>query len=180
MDSEEEWVNAHASAVTFLLSSKSALFPARAVTIFGLPASKIVKFLMGQHSKYSHALKETHSRSEKNIMRNLTLFLKLLNPFLCPGKWILKCKENFRPNFWHKATQVISKFGGNWSYRAGYVIHDDGRRSAPVVHGSQAVVPLLPSCVPNFKLNGGIVHGQRLREERRPNGWLLRKKRKTI
>ena len=45
--------------------------------------------------------------------------------------------------------------------------------SAPVIHGSQAVIPLLPCRVPYLKLDCLIVHCQGLREESRPDGRFL-------
>lgn len=54
-------------------------------------------------------------------------------------------------------------------YRASDVVNDDSSSSASVVHGGQAVVPLLSSSVPDLELHRGIIHGHRLWEERSPN-----------
>jgi hypothetical protein len=54
------------------------------------------------------------------------------------------------------------------------VVDNYGSRSAPVIHGSQAVVPLLPRRVPYLELDRLVVHRQGLREESRADGGFLR------
>jgi len=49
--------------------------------------------------------------------------------------------------------------------RIGDVVDNYGSRSAAVIHGSQAVVPLLPRRVPYLELHRLIVNRQSLREE---------------
>jgi hypothetical protein len=50
-------------------------------------------------------------------------------------------------------------------YLSGDVEHNDGRSSAAVVHGGEAVVALLAGGVPDVELHGGCVQSQHLREE---------------
>lgn len=51
------------------------------------------------------------------------------------------------------------------TYCVSDVIDHNGRLSSSVIHGCQAVIPLLASCVPDFKLYRCIVQTDRLCEE---------------
>ena len=44
------------------------------------------------------------------------------------------------------------------AYRAGDVVHDDGRGRAAVVHGGEGVVLLLAGGIPDLELDRLIVH----------------------
>lgn len=46
-----------------------------------------------------------------------------------------------------------------------YIIHNNGCLGTSVVHGSQTMVALLTSCVPNFKLDCCVVQTYRLSQE---------------
>ena len=52
----------------------------------------------------------------------------------------------------------------------GHVVHDDGSLGAAVVHGSQAMIPLLSCCVPDLKLYRDILKSNLLRQKCRCGG----------
>lgn len=52
-------------------------------------------------------------------------------------------------------------------YCVGDVIDHDGSLGPPIVHGGQAVIPLLSSCVPDLKFDCCVVQTDRLCEEGR-------------
>lgn len=54
------------------------------------------------------------------------------------------------------------------------VVHDYGGLGASVVHGRQAVVPLLASRVPYFKFYCRVIKTYRLSQKSSPNGTLLK------
>lgn len=57
--------------------------------------------------------------------------------------------------------------------RIRYIVHDDRRGRAPVIHGRQRPIALLAGRIPNFELHRGIVEGDRLGKERRADGRFL-------
>ena len=59
--------------------------------------------------------------------------------------------------------------------RVSDIIHNNGSLRAAVVHGRQAVVALLASCVPNLKLNRCVFQAHRLCQE---GGCAMTKRRK--
>lgn len=110
-----------------------------------------------------------HENLEDNTKMSLILqvILLLLGVFNLPTiyAWAYVCITHFKTN--------TEYFKGEISYRASNIIDNDSSSSASVVHGSQAMVPLLSSGVPNFKFHSCIIDSQCLWKEGCPYCWLL-------
>lgn len=165
-------VHPHTWNSTALLLARSALFPASAMTMLGLAClcSSFTQFLARANVSWGDKAGMSKRQRRHSAQGHSLEKLELAEPTY------LRCHRpedsgetppNDRGNLptSHPGTKCREVRGN--LYCVGDVIDHDGSLGPPIVHGGQAVIPLLSSCVPDLKFDCCVVQTDRLCEEGR-------------
>lgn len=144
---------------TARLLARSALFPASAITMFGLACrcSSFTQFF----ARVNVSLKEKKKKNVHNDLHVASDWERLESEVLLVRNHQLQLAANGDFSF-------VTVDSSRVTHCVGDVKHHDGSLGSPVVHGCKAVIPLLPRSVPDLKLDCRVVQTYRLREE---GGW---------
>lgn len=135
---------------TALLLARSALLPARAMTMLGLAClcNSFTQFLARANVSWGDRARVSTGRNGHSAQGPSLEKLEL--PEAPPP-------PNTRGNVPTPRSGTKGGEARGSLYCVGDVIDHDGSLGAPVVHGGQAVIPLLSSCVPDLKLDCCVI-----------------------
>ena len=157
---------------TALLLARSALLPASAMTMLGLAClcNSFTQFLARANVSWGDRARASTGRS-RHSAQGCSLEKLALAELRC-----LRCHHpedsgetppNTRGNVPTPHSGTKGREARENLYCVGDVVDHDGSLGPPIVHGGQAVIPLLSSCVPDLKLDCCVVQADGLCEEGR-------------
>ena len=147
---------------TALLLARSALLPASAMTMLGLAClcNSFTQFLARAKVSWGNRARASAGQGGPSVQGRSLQRLELTVP-RC-----LRCHHpkdsgetpaNTRGNVPTPQTGTTGGEARENLYCVGDVVDHDGSLGPPIVHGGQAVIPLLSSCVPDLKLDCRVI-----------------------